>query len=107
MATGGFLVAGVARWDSSLPHILTEQETESWQELRPGYRRHFPKVTQPSKIAKATGWRPSKSTHGTKEDISLSNHNSFATFLCGVFPLTKSICLIYQEKIIKVELCVI
>lgn len=83
MATGGSLVAGVARWNSSLPHILTEQETESWQEMWPGYRRHFPKVTQPSKIAKATGWRPSKFTQALRKTFHFQTTTPLQLFFVG------------------------
>lgn len=84
-------MAGVARWDSLSPHVLPEQETESWQEVRPGYRRHFPKVTQPSKIAKAAGRRPSVHTHSTMGDISFQTTAPLLLFFVGFSTIIKSI----------------
>lgn len=104
---GGFSVAGVARWDFLSPHVLTEQETESWQEVRPGYRRHFPKVTQASNIAKAAGRRPSVHTHGTMGDISFQTTAPLLLFFVDFPTITKSILPNLPGVDHRIEPCVI
>lgn len=107
VAMGGFSVAGVARWDFLSPHVLTEQETESWQEVRPGYRRHFPKVTQASKIAKAAGRRPNVHTRGTMGDISFQTTSPLLLFFVGFPTITKSILPNLPGVDHRIEPCVI